>query len=226
IASAQWRERSGPARSVVADGILRYRNFLAVRDGQADLLRHTLSRREAFFESIAQTPVCSAVHFDRDTYLRNLARRRPERNLDPRMLWLLASAKVNQAERFGVGLAELYGHLNLEDGEPARVHVQLQETYHTRILADVVAMFGFPFRPRAARGLVRTFISLLVALPEAWQLPLAGCAEMAGCITFRVLRDRGLELFAGESQVADRIRLLYGEILADEISHVGFIAAQ
>lgn len=72
---------------------------------------------------------------------------------------------------------------------------------------------------------MRTFIKLLVALPEGWQLPLAGCAEMVGCIIFRALRDRGLELFADEPPVVERIRVLYDEILADEISHVGLIAA-
>src|SRR3989442_435518 len=80
---------------------------------------------------------------DGEVSLGILARRRPEGDLDARMLWLLASAKANQAERFGVGLAELYGRTT-SDSHPVRVHVQLQETYHTRILADVVAIFGLP----------------------------------------------------------------------------------
>ena len=45
------------------------------------------------------------------------------------------------------------------------------------------------------------------------------------CTIFRALRDRGVELFAAEPAVAARIRLLYDEILADELCHVGFIAA-
>jgi hypothetical protein len=55
---------------------------------------------------------------------------------------------------------------------------------------------------------------------------LTGSAEMAGCIIFRALRDRGVELFADEPAVAARIGLLYDEILGDEIGHVGFIASQ
>jgi len=43
---------------------------------------------------------------------------------------------------------------------------------------------------------------------------------------FRHLRDKGVELFADEPAVAGRIRLLYNEIFADEIGHVGFIAAR
>ena len=68
-------------------------------------------------------------------------------------------------------------------------------------------------------------VKLLVGTPERWNRPLAGCAEMAGCVIFRALRDRGIELFADEPEVAARIRLLYDEILGDEIGHVGYLAA-
>ena len=204
-------------------GILRYREFLAARDGEADLLAHRLSKREAFFEEITRNPVRASAPIDRATYLRNMARRRPERGLAPRMLWVLATAKVNQTERFGVGLAELLGRIK---DDPARIHVALQETYHTRILADVVAIFGLPVHARPPRGWLRLMIRFMVSAPEEWSLPLVGASEMAGCVFFRALRDKGVELFADEPAVAERIRLLYNEILADEIGHVGFIAAR
>ena len=201
-----------------------YLAFLVARDGDTDPGRRRLARREELFDRLARDPVRSAVHIDVTAFRRNLARRRPERGLDARMLWLLATAKANQAERFGVGLAEIYGRITTSD--PVRLHMALQEFYHTRILADVVGVFGLPVDmrppPLAARAIVRT----IVAVPERWHLPLTGCAEMVGCIAFRALRDRGLALFADEPAVAARIRLLYDEILGDEIGHVGFIAAQ
>ena len=67
----------------------------------------------------------SYAPIDRATYFRNMARRRPEPGLEPRMLWILATAKANQAERFGVGLTELLGRVDADD--PARLHVTLQE---------------------------------------------------------------------------------------------------
>jgi hypothetical protein len=82
-------------------GIVRYLEFLVARDGDADLLRHGLSKREAFFDNLARSPVSSCAPIDRATYFRNIARRRPEPGLEPRMLWILATAKANQAERFG-----------------------------------------------------------------------------------------------------------------------------
>ncbi len=200
-----------------------YLVFLLAGDGEADLLRHTLSRREAFFERLALEPVRSRRQFDPATFARNLARRRPEPGVDDAMLWLLATAKANQAERFGVGLAELYGKVPVDD--PTRLHISLQEHYHTRILADAVAVFGLPVHPRPPAAFTRAFVRLIVAAPERWKLPLAGCAEMAGCVIFRALRDRGVALFADEPAVAERIGLLYDEILGDEIGHVGFIAS-
>jgi len=195
------------------------------RDGEPDLLRRTLPRREAFFERLAREPVRSTHRVDRATFLRNLARRRPELGLDDRMLWVLATAKANQAERFAVGYAELYGRIAL-DGDRIRLHVAFQECYHTRLLAEAVAMFGVPPEPRLPALPVRLLVKILVRTPEAWHLPLAGSSEMAGCVVFRALRDRGLALFADEPPVAARIRLVYDEILADEIGHVGLITAR
>jgi hypothetical protein len=203
-----------------------YEAFLATRDGEADLARHSLPGRDDFFAALAAHPVRSTHRIDREVYLRNVVRARPGPGLDQRMLWVLASAKANQAERFAVGLTELYGRVTPEESSSLEVHLQLQETYHTRILADVVDIFGLPVPLRPPPIGTRIMIGWLLTVPERWRLPVAGMAEMSGCIVFRALRDRGTELFADERAVAERIRLLYDEILADEISHVGFIAAR
>jgi hypothetical protein len=215
-----------PESDAAAAALAGYRQFLAARDGTPDLSRHTLSRREAFFAVADATPVRSALVIDRETYRRNLRRRRIEPGLDQRLLWLLASAKANQSERFAIGFAELYGRVPAPDEDPVRVHLHLQETYHTRILADVVGLFGLcvPAAPPPAWS--RTFIRCLVLAPPRFVLPLVGAAEMIGCVIFRALRDRGVVLCADEPVVAARVRVLYDEILADEISHVGFVAAQ
>jgi hypothetical protein len=205
-----------------------YRQFLETRDGIPDRYGETLARREDFFRQIEEKPVRSARVFDRATFLRNVVRARPEPGLDPRMLWLLATAKINQGERFGVELGKLYGAEPDEDAEPEQVHVILQETYHTRTLADVVAIFGLPVPRRPPGLLTRLFIERLVhgPLPHRWLLPLVGLSEMTGCVMFRMLRDKGIELFRDEPEVAERIRLLYDDILADEICHVGLIEAR
>jgi hypothetical protein len=48
---------------------------------------------------------------------------------------------------------------------------------------------------------------------------------MLGCVMFAAMRDRGMALFADEPEVVERIRVLFDEILADEICHVGLVEA-
>ena len=208
--------------------ILAYRDYLVRRDGAPDIYRLTLARREAFFDELARKRVRSEAGIDRETFLRNVVRRRPEPGLDARMLWLLASAKANQAERFAIELGHLYARHSLEHKDPENVHVVLQEGYHTRILADVCAIFDLPVPrrpPRAAAGILIHFL-VFNPFPERWVLPLVGASEMMGCVIFRLLRERSVELFADEPAVARQIGTLYDEILADEIGHVGLVAAR
>ena len=216
----------GTLASSAAAGIAGYQEFLAARDGEPNGHALTLARREDFFQGLARAPVRATTPIDRDAYLRNLRRRRIEDGLDARVLWLLATAKVNQAERFTVGLMDLYGMLVPDPPEPLRTHVYLQEAYHTRMLADVVAMFDLPSHAGPPPLPARMIAMAVVSVPERWRLPLVCCGEMVGCRTMQMLRDRGVELFAGEPQVVERLRVLYDEILADEASHAGFAAAR
>jgi len=207
-------------------GIEGYRHYLACRDGDADLLNRRLASREEFFAGLAADPVRSKHHIDRKVFARNLRRRRPEPGVDRRMLFLLATAKLNQAERFGVGLGEAYGNNSGDDVPPERVYMELEEHYHTRLLAYVLDIFGLPFQVVAPPLVMRQFVKIAVFLPERMSFMFVGAAEMAGCIMFHQLRRIGVELFADEPEVAARIERLYREILTDEVGHVGYCAAR
>jgi hypothetical protein len=207
-------------------GIEGYRIYLAHRDGDADLLHRRLANREEFFRSLEADPVRSAHPIDRRVFLRNLRRRRPEPGLQREMLFLLATGKLNQAERFGVDLGDTYGRIGGEDEPPERVYLALEEHYHTRLLAYVLDMFGLPFQVVVPPFVMRQFVKMEVFLPERIGFPLVGAAEMAGCIMFDELRRVGVELFADEPAVAARIERLYTEILTDELGHVGYCAAR
>jgi hypothetical protein len=207
-------------------GIEGYRAYLARRDGDADLLHRRLSSREEFFSGLEADPVRSARAIDRGVFQRNMHRRRPEPNLDRSMLFLLATAKLNQAERFGVGLGETYGHNSGDDTPPERVYMELEEHYHTRLLAYVLDMFGLPFQIVPPPLVMRQFVKTAVFFPERLGFAFVGAAEMAGCVMFDELRRVGVQLFADEPDVAARIEQLYSEILTDELGHVGYCAAR
>jgi hypothetical protein len=142
------------------------------------------------------------------------------------MLFLLATAKLNQAERFGVGLGETYGNNSDDNTPPERVYMELEEHYHTRLLAYILDMFGLPFQVVAPPFVMRQIVKLAVFVPERLGFAFVGAAEMAGCIMFDELRRIGVELFADEQDVAARIERLYSEILTDEVGHVGYCAAR
>jgi len=207
-------------------GIEGYRDFLARRDGEADLLNRRLENREQFFNKLEANPVRSAHPADRPTFLRNLRRRRPEPGLDRKMLFLLATAKLNQAERFGVGLGETYGRHSDENLPPENVYLELEEHYHTRLLAYALDVFDLTFQVVPPPFVMRQFVKTGVFLPERLGFMFVGAAEMAGCIMFDELRRVGITLFADEPEVAERIELLYSEILTDEIGHVGYCASR
>lgn len=207
-------------------GIDGYRQYLAKRDGAADLLRRRLDRREEFFAAIETHPVRSRRTVDRDAFLRNMRRRHPEAGLDPELAWLLATAKLNQAERFGVGLGEIYGRNSSGDRPAEAVYLELEEHYHSRLLAHVLDMFDLPFQVVPPPLVMRQFVKLSVFLPERPGIPFVGAAEMAGCVMFDELRRAGIAIFSDEPEVAARIESLYSDILTDEIGHVGYCAAR
>lgn len=207
-------------------GIDGYRTYLEKRDGDADLLNRRLASREAFFKGLEADPVRSAHRIDRHVFIHNLHRRRPEPSADRKMLFLLATAKLNQAERFGVGLGETYGKNSGDEIPPERVYMELEEHYHTRLLGYVLEIFDLPFQVVAPPLVMRQFVKLAVFMPERFGFAFVGASEMAGCVMFDELRRVGVELFADEPDVAERIERLYSEILTDEVGHVGYCAAR
>jgi hypothetical protein len=207
-------------------GIDGYRAYLANRDGDADLLHRRLANREEFFVSLEADTVRSTHPINRDVFLRNLRRRRPEPGLSRQMLFLLATAKLNQAERFGVDLGDTYGRIGGVEQPPERIYLALEEHYHTRLLAYVLDIFDLPFQVVVPPMVMRQFVKMEVFLPERLGFLFVGAAEMAGCIMFDELRRIGVELFAHEPSVAARIERLYTEILTDELGHVGYCAAR
>lgn len=209
----------------MSTGIDGYMEFLLERDGTADVLNRRLSRREDFFAGIENDPIRSTRRIDQDVFNANFKRRRPEPGLTPEMLFLLATAKLNQTERFGVSLGEAYGINGGQDRPPVRVYIELEEHYHTKLLAYVLDIFGLQFQVAPPPLVMRQFVKLNVFLPERIGVAFVGAGEMAGCIMFDELRRVGTRLFADEPAVAERIESLYREILTDEIGHVGYCAA-
>jgi hypothetical protein len=206
------------------------RSFLAYvqeRDGAVDLNREWLSVREAYFEENQARPVRSRRQVDRTKFSRNLSTTTIDQDLDEVMLWLLATAKANRSERYGI---EISKRTRLGGGKAklneALVYLTVEEFYHTRVLLDAVKIFGMEveMQPPVSR-FNRLAIQGMVYLPEKVSAPLALAGEILGVISFTLLRDKAVELFRDEPQVVERLQSLYNEILVDEIGHVAYARA-
>ena len=124
----------------------------------------------------------------------------------PHSLTDSATAKLNQAERFGVGLGETCGLNSDEDLPPERLDLELEQHYHTRLLAHVLDVFDLTFQVVPPPFVMRQFVKTGVFLPERLGILFVGAAEMAGCAMFDELRRVGIELFADEPKAAERSR--------------------
>ena len=206
-------------------GIDGYRDYLARRDGDADLLNRRLAGREEFFQRWRRTPSARPVQSIGACSCRTCAAADPSRGSTGRCCFCWRPAKLNQAERFGVGLGETYGFNSGDDTPPERVYMELEEHYHTRLLAYVLDMFDLPFQVVPPPLVMRQFVKTAVFFPERPGFPFVGASKMAGCVMFDELRRAGVELFADEPDVAARIERLYCEVLTDELGHVGYCAA-
>jgi hypothetical protein len=197
-----------------------YLSFLRQRDGEVNRASRTLSKREAFFDDLACRPVRWQGQVDREGFYANLDRKVP-RTSDPRTLWLLAAAKVNRAERFGVELAlERPGRVRDDVGE-IQIRVELEEMIHTHILGDCCHVFGLDFEPRPPPFFLQTLIRAMVKLPERLSYPMVLCSEIVGVTAFQILYERA-ELFSEQPEVVERLRAFVNEILIDEMGHVVF----
>lgn len=208
-------------------GVSAYRDFLIRTEGKADIMKYTLEKREQYFQQLQDSLVQSRYQPDEQEFLDAMFSRKFDPLRDRRLQWLLATAKLNQSERFGVGLGEAYGKdQDKFSTQPELLYVQLQEHYHTRILGDVVSMFGLRMPTIPPTFWMRQMVKSFVMIPHEKTLVFVAASEMVGCRLFSAMRDEGIRLFADEPEIATQIENLYNEIFADEIGHVGFLAAK
>jgi len=200
---------------------LAFIDHLERRDGIPDLSNRTLSKRELFFQELDAEPVRWRGALDREMFYRYLDQKAGP-SIDQKVLWLLAAAKSNLNERYGVELALRDPALvRAAEKDPVRRFVLLEEVYHTRILLDACKTFGLEFELPDPSPRTRVFIHLCTELPEQLRELVVLCGEIVAANCFQILLEK-TDLFSEEPGVAARLRLLVREILADELGHVAY----
>jgi hypothetical protein len=219
-----FRVLSEQERAAHLDAYLR---FLTEREGEVDLPARTMSRREARMQALEQDSVIWTGEVDHAGFQRSMARRRVNR-LDPRTQWILAAAKANEGERYGVEL-EIARYLRRGGFPGIRVpelmlYVLMQEAYHCRILLQVCRTCGVSFESRDPGWANRALLGAIGGLPGRLRWVPVLAAEVVGTAVFRLLLDH-LGLFAAQPPIRDRLAACMREIWIDEVLHVAFLRA-
>ena len=205
-----------------------YLAFVRERDGEPDLARRTLARREAWFERLRAMPLppWTGERIDPDAFRAWHRAERPLREASPLVVWLVAIARANEGEEWGVDyLLDRGGFQGLGRRgtlEP-RDFADLEETYHTRIFKEIVRLFGLDFELRPPPGPIQHSVKLMARLPESLSFTLLAAGELMGTVAFLELAQRAERLLAGHDAVLARVRDLLDEILVDEVGHVTYL---
>lgn len=206
----------------------RYLTFVRERDGEADLGRRTLARREAWFAELAARtpPAWTGERIDPAAFKRWHLGERPLRDASPLTVWLVAIARANEGEGWGVdylldrgGFQGLGKHGALQP----RDFADLEETYHTRIFREIVRLFGLDFELRPPPASIQHSVKLMAYLPESLSFTLLAAGELMGTVAFLELAERAERLLRDQPAVLACIRDLIDEILVDEVGHVTYL---
>lgn len=204
-----------------------YLEYLSDRDGSLDVERRRLSRRERWLRELDAKPVEWVGPIDLDGFYEHL-RETGGPDIDRRTVWLVATAKANLGESYGVDV-ELSRFFREPEraasADPLYLYLMLEEHYHTRILASLCRTCGIEPETRLPARVQRAMIHLMMYLPERvrWVPILAG--EVLGSEVFKLLRE-GADMFEEQPEVAERLRSLLNEVWIDEVFHVAYLRAK
>lgn len=143
-----------------------YLVYLAGREGRLDFPSRSLAHREPFFEGLVKDPVRSELPLDRPLFRRNHDASTPDAGLSRDMLWLLAVAKANRTEHFGMEVHIVVNGILDGDRAGTQAYVDMQEVYHTRILLEVLRCFDLEVTVGQPDLATRVLVHAMVRLPH------------------------------------------------------------
>ena len=206
-----------------AEKLAEYGAYLVDRDGDLDIQRRTLSKRETLIAKHEAPPSATAV-MDEEAFRRQYNKFDKHTVPDHEMLLLLGLVKVNSAEAYGVecnfqrtlSRAESFGNDTL-------LRILCEETYHTRILLSSAKHYGIelrdPYRPPSA---LRIMINGIATAPDALALPLTLAGELIATLMFTKLLEIVPRVLKHAPTIRDAIEERIVEICTDEHGHISF----
>ena len=214
-----------------------YRSHLEARNGEIDLTARTLTRREAFMNELDKESI-AAPHLIDQAGMREHMLGPGRAEIDEATAWLVAVAKANEGEAYGVdlelrrfvrGKRFLRNEQAVEDDECGtdlvQLYVFLEELYHSRILCEVCKACGFDLEIAQPPWRIRLLTRAIYHMPERVRWTLILCGEIVGVTAFKLFVDR-VHLFASEPAVYQRLHALVTQIWRDELLHIAMLRAR
>jgi hypothetical protein len=200
--------------------------MMIARDGQLDPAAGSLPLRDQVLSDLRSRPVAwSGAPLEVGAYAR-YARRPSPADLDPRLVWLLAAAKANQGEQYGIELEiRRFAAREFAGVDRQFLYVAFEDHYHTRLLDELSRTCGIEHPIGIPPWYHCILIKLMNHLPERLRFVPILCGEVMGAVVFQLLLDTS-HVFRGEPQVEERLRWILREVLIDEIGHITFSRAR
>jgi hypothetical protein len=204
-----------------------YLEYLTQRDGEINVEERRLPHREVRFSELEAKPVEWAGDIDLEGFYQHY-RETGKPPIDQKTVWLVAAAKANLGEAYGVDieLSRFFSDpVRVERADPLYLYLMLEEHCHTRLLEELCRTCRIQPEWRLPARLNRAAVHLMTKLPERvrWIPILAG--EVLGSEVFKMLRE-GAQLFDAQPEVAERLDSLLREIWIDEVFHVAYLRAK
>jgi hypothetical protein len=196
--------------------------FALTRDGTPDLPTRSLANREAYFQRLHDTPAprWDGPPIDPADFARWHRGTQPLSDAPPLIAWLVKVARANEGEGWGVDyLLDRGGFDGLGAGgtlQP-RDFADLEETYHTRIMREIVHLFGLDYTLRTPPWPIQQSVKLMAHMPRGASYMLLLAGELMGTVAFAHLARQGEALLADHPVICARVRDLLDEILIDEV---------
>lgn len=198
-----------------------YAAFLAERDGEPNVERRTLSRRETSMSAFETSSLRYEGPFAAPIFQAQYRRYDRRRLTPPEVALLLVFVKINANEAYGV--ERVTGKPPNGDDLAARVErlVLLEEVYHTRILLSATRLFGVHVtEPALPVAVTRAIVAGIAELPEVASRPVTLAGEIIGILTFLRLVGVVRRVFRDHPEIRDALEERVTDVLIDEIGHM------
>ena len=215
-----------PHRERADDLFLDYLAFLDERNGGVEGA-DTFRTRKAAMVEMSQWEGEYSGKVDVERFNRLYGKFDPSADITQDELALLAFAKVNAGEAYGVEVtSKARAHLMSRPEPIFRVERVLskEEDYHTQILVGAAQHFeGLEVRGAWSPPMpLRVLIFCLAKFPPSLFHPVLLAAEIGGVYTFNWMLKRLSTLFPNDPKIRESMERRLIEILIDEVGHVAY----